>query len=152
MNRINDITFTGIKYTSAGRIFASNQSKKSQVLLQKAEKEMKNYRYTNFVVNKNGYSIQYADETGKHSTQLKDIRFTCDNDVIFILKNKQRLRFSFLDELDMHQKCALAASIDASENNSNLNSSIILTNLLEHKNTYPIKKNFFEKLKDYITK
>ncbi len=151
---MNDITFTGIKYTSAGRLFAESQSPQTQEILTRAEKMMKNHRYTNLVVNKNGYAIQFADASGRHSYKIDEVLYGCQNNVNFHLRGKENkvFTFDFCYYPKKYHNCAVASSEDARYKNSFLNSSIELVNLLEKKGEYPLKPAWYDKVKKMINK
>jgi len=153
MNEVNNVTFTGVKYTSAGKQFASMQSQKVRETLQKAEQKMKRYRYANLIVNSNGYAVQYADNTGKHSCKINQILHSLDNDVTYKVnsKNTDRFVFSFYENNKGAYDCAIDAANDATDKNSWLNSSIRLVKLLEKQGGQPVNKNWMDKLKAMLT-
>ena len=153
MNQIDNVTFTGVKYTAAGKEFVKSQSKQVQDLLLNAEKKMKKYKYTNLVVNSDGYAIQYANADGIHSCKINNVLYSCDDDVTYYVSGIcDKFKFPLGLNTKKGHQCALASANDAAEKNSWLNSSIMLTHLLEQKGGYPIKKTLLDRIKEIIIK
>ena len=135
MIKTDNVVFGRVKYTAAGRKFVQSQSQETQKILKNAEGRMKNFKYTNLVVNANGYSIQHLGENGKHCYSIDKILFSVFKDVIFHVKTSDgifnKIKFNLNHDKKLLTNCAVASSEDARHNNKWLNSSIALASLIE---------------------
>ena len=141
INKIDNTSFTGVKYTAGGKRFLAEQTQETQDYIKKAEKKMKRYRHTNLVVNKNGFAVQKKDIDGIHSFKIDDVMFSIYNDIIFHLSGRQgKTKLSFYLD-DYHYMCQDAqrnASYDALDKNGYARSAVLLTDFIEKNWRYPI--------------
>ena len=102
------------------------------------------------IVNQSGYAVQLRDADGIHCYQIEEILHTINNCVNFHVKGKKPRVFHFNLEANekLAQKCAEASSKDATEKNQWLNSTFLLTRLIEQYYGQKLKRkqNLIEKL------
>lgn len=151
IKKANDISFTGIKFTKAGKNFLNSQTLETKSIVKKAEKKLRKFNYSNMVISGNGCSVQVNDATGLHAYKIKDIQYSIDNNITYILSGvNKNAEYCFNVNDDVFRKSAICASKDATERNNYLTSSIMLCKLLEKQAGIPLKKNIMHKTKDFM--
>ena len=89
-------TFHGVKYTKAGKEFLYNQSAKVKSDLMVAEYCMLENKYTNLIINKKGYAVQYKGNNGKHCYKIKKATYDWKKDILeYSLDSKMQDKMSF---------------------------------------------------------
>lgn len=89
-------TFRRVKYTKAGKEFMQNQPNNVKEAFAVAEYCMLENKYTNLVINKKGYAVQYKGENGKHCYKIKKASYNWKKDILeYSLDSKAQDKMSF---------------------------------------------------------
>ena len=153
-----NMAFRGVRYTKAGKDFIKNLPEDVQKTLALAEYCMLDNKYTNLIVNKNGYAVQYQNEKGKHCCKIKNAHYNWKRDIVEYQikdKNQDKFVFNLKQEPELAKrisKCIREAKYDKSGVGV-LRINISLIDLLERQAKNLLHKpNIFEKLINKIKK